>query len=244
MNCREFKGYVFDRVLGEEISASVSEKLDIHLAGCRRCRRLLRETGNAWRSLEVLETVSFPESLSRRVVERVAPRRPALRFFQPPRRVGRLALAAASLVLAAGLLLLFYRFIPSGPSPDPLRTAITFTEREIPGPDPAATLDDYLRESGLILSGLESGSYPTWGSLLSEIISRDIQGRSNYLLESGELDPHSRSVVGELHQAFWTLLQEGRGREQEPLVLPPGVDPAYLSSAIEQYRTSPAVERE
>ncbi len=239
MNCRKFKGYIFDRVLGEVIPVPAAEELEAHLSACRRCRRLLEETETAWRSLEVLEAVSFPESLSRRVMERAAPRRPALKFFQPPRRVGRLALAAASLVLAAGLLLLFYRFIPSGPSPDPLRTAITFTDRVHPDPDPAATLDDYLRDSVLILDGLASGNYPTWGSLLSEIISRDIQGRSNYLLESGDLSPRTRSVVGELHQAFWTLLQEGRGRETEPVVLPPGVNPVYLGSAIEQYRTAP-----
>ncbi len=244
MNCWEFKGYIFDRVLGEEIPLPAAEELEAHLSACRRCRRELGETETAWCSLEVLETVSFPETLSRRVLDRIAPRRRDLRFFHPPRKAGRLVLAAASLVLAAGLLLLFYRFIPSAPSPESLRTAITFTRRPSPVPDPAATLDEYLRESGLILAGLENGNYPTWGALLSEIISRDIQGRSNYLLESRELSPRSRSVVGELHQAFWTLLQEGRGREKEPVALPPGVDPAYLISAIEQYQISPPLKRE
>lgn len=239
MNCRELQGYIFDRVLGEEIPGPVAEELEAHLSACRRCRRLLRETETAWRSLEVLETVGFPENLSRRVLERVTPRPRALRFFQPNRKFGNLALAAASLVLAVGLFLIFYRFTTPAPSPESLRTAITFTRSPSPGPDLDATLREYLRETEMILAGLESGNYPTWGALLSEIISRDIQGRSNYLLESRELDARDRSLVGELHQAFWTLLQEGRGREREPLAIPPGVDPSSLRSGIERYRLSP-----
>jgi hypothetical protein len=238
MNCRELQGYILDRVLGEDLTGSIEEKMEEHLSGCPSCRRRLQEAERAWGSLRVLETVRFPESLSRRVLETAAPRRRGFRLLLRPLNQGKLILAAASLVLAAGLLLLFIRSISSGSDTtlETLRSASTFSRSRLPAPDLYATLDEYLEESGVILSELENGVYPTWGVLLSELISRDIQGRSNFLLESPELNPRARTVVGALHQCFWTLLQTGRGREKEEVDLPPGVNPALLRNEIEHYR--------
>ncbi|MDP8237039.1 MAG: zf-HC2 domain-containing protein [Candidatus Erginobacter occultus] len=234
MDCRELQEYIYDRILGEDLPGPVEEKLEEHLGSCRRCRRRLQEAESAWSSLEVLEKVRFPESLSRRVLAAVATRPLKLldRVLYPPWP----ALAAASLILAAGLLLIFSRSRP--PGPQPLRSASTFARSPVPGPDLAATLDGYLEESETILAGLESGDYATWGALLAEIVSRDIQGRSNYLLENEMLDRRARSVVESLHRAFWSLLQTGRGREDEMIRIPPGVNPALLRSEIVSCRTT------
>lgn len=234
MNCQELQGYIFDRVLGEDLPRPVAEELEGHLAACLRCRHLLEETSAAWRSLKALEKVRFPESISRRVLAAAGPRPRPLRLLGRPLPPGRLILAAASIVLAAGLLLLLSRHIP--PAPAPQRLASTFSRSPFSGPDLATTLGGYLEESGAILAGIENRGYPTWGALLTEIVSRDIQGRSNFLLESPELDPRARLVVGGLHQAFWALLQRGRGREEEAVELPPGVHPSLLRGEIEYYQ--------
>ncbi len=236
MDCRELQEYIYDRVLGEDLPGPVEEKLEEHLGSCRLCRRRLLEAESAWSSLEVLEKVRFPEDLSRRVLAAAGIRPRPLKLLDRALSPPWPALVAASLVLAAGLLLFFPRSRP--PGPQPLRSASTFARGPGSGPDLAATLDGYLEESETILAGLESGDYPTWGALLAEIISRDIQGRSNYLLENEELGPRARSVVGALHQAFWSLLQTGRGREDETIEIPPGVNPALLRSEIVSSRAT------
>jgi len=230
MDCRELQGYIYDRILGEDLPGPVEEKLEEHLGSCRLCRRRLQEAESAWRSLEVLEKIRFPGSLSRRVLAAAGTRPRPLKLLDRALYPPWPALAAASLVLAAGLLLVFSR--PHSPGPQPLRSASTFARSPVPGPDLAATLNGYLQESETILAGLESGDYPSWGALLAEIVSRDIQGRSNYLLENEKLGPRARSVVESLHQAFWSLLQTGRGREDDPIEIPPGVNPALLRSKI------------
>jgi hypothetical protein len=234
MDCRELQGYIYDRVLGEDLPGPVKEKLEEHLGSCRLCRLRLQEAQSAWRSLAALDKVRFPEDLSRRVLAAAETRPLKLldRALYPPWP----ALAAASLVLAAGLLLIFARSRP--PGSQPLRSASTFAQSPVPGPDLAATLDGYLEESETILAGLESGDYPTWGALLAEIVSRDIQGRSNYLLENEELGYRARSVVESLHQAFWSLLQTGRGREDQIIRIPPGVNPDLLRSEIVSCRAT------
>ncbi len=234
MNCREIQGYIFDRIIGEDVPGSVAEKLAEHLAGCPSCRRELEKAAAAWATLDALERITFPETLSRRVLETVGERPRSFRLLGRPLPPARLIWAAASLILAAGLLLLFSRYLPTGPRP--VRSASTFSRSPIPGPDLAATLNGYLEESGKILAGLENGEYPTWGALLSEIISRDIQGRSSYLLENPELNPPARSVVEGLHQAFWTLLQNGRGREDQEIVIPPDLNPNILRGEIAYYQ--------
>lgn len=208
-----------------------------HLAGCRDCRRKLAETERVWESLRFLESVRFPAELSRRVIDR-ASRPVPLRLLGSVLRPRRLVPAAAAIVLTAALLLLFYRILPGRPSPTPesLRLASTFSRQPSSGPDLAATLGEYMEESEEILRRLGEGGYPSWGALLSEIISLDIQGRSNFLLENQELNPRARSVVSGLHQAFWVLLQSGRGREREAIELPPMVSPESLCGEIEHYR--------
>ena len=103
-------------------------------------------------------------------------------------------------------------------------------------PDLKVTMDTYLNETGNILYGIREGSYSTWGLILSEIISRDIQGRSNFLLESADLPPHSRPVIGVLHDAFQQMLRSGRGHEKDEVRLPPGINPEALLAEIDKAR--------
>ncbi len=237
MNCRDLQGYISDRVLGEDLPDAIAGRVAEHLSRCESCRRRLRETERVWESLKFLESVSFPDELSCRVIDRVS-RPEALRLLERVLRPRRLIPAAAAIVLTAAVLLLLHRLLPGRPSPAPesLRLAITFSRPPPAGPDLAATLGGYLDESEVILRRLGDGGYPSWGDLLSEIISLDIQGRSNFLLESPELDQRARSVVSGLHQAFWILLQSGRGREREAIELPPAVSPESLCGEIEHYR--------
>lgn len=238
MNCSQTREYINDRVLGEDLPGSIGTELARHLAGCPDCRRRLEETERVWRSLEVLDSVHFPAELSRRVITRAGQGRRPLRLPDRPFYRRRLILAAASLVLVGGLLLVFYRLIPSGfaPAPENLRSASTFSRQPPAAPDLSVTLDEYLEEAGNILDGIAADDYPNWSALLAELVSRDIQGRSNYLLENENLGPRARSVVEALHQAFWSLLQTGRGREDETIRMPPGVNPALLRSEIANYR--------
>ncbi len=237
MDCREFQGYIIDRLLGEKLPDSVERELASHLSGCEDCRRRELESRRVWSSLQVLDTVHFPSNLSRRVLAEVRPRRRLSGIL--PLRSGWLVPAAAALVLAVGLVFLLGRNFPPGSDLPQvsLRSASTFSRQLISAPDLSETLDGYLEESEVVLSNLANGSYPTWGELFSELISRDIQGRSNYLLENPELGARARNVVGVLHNSFWTLLQAGRGREREPVELPPAVNPVHLLGEIDTYRS-------
>ena len=238
MDCLELQGNIFDRILGEDLPGPVAEKLEEHLAGCRSCREKLEESSAAWDSLSALKKVNFPRSLSRRTMAAVGGRSWSLRLLGRPLQPGRLILVAASLIIAVGLWLLFSPSPPSGP--EPLRSASTFVRSPIPGPDLTVTLNGYLEESGEILAGLENGKYPTWGRLLAEIISRDMQGRSNFLLENPELNFSARSVVEGLHQAFWTLLQKGRDQGDQAIKIPPEVNPNLWRGEIVRYQIAPS----
>ncbi len=242
MDCLELQGYIFDRILGEDLPGSVAEKLEEHLAGCRSCREKLQEASAAWDSLSALKKVNFPRSLSRRTMALVGDRPRSLRLLGRPLHSGRLILVAASLIISVGLWLLFSPSPPSGP--EPLRSASTFSRSPISGPDLTVTLNGYLEESGEILSGIENGKYSTWGDLLAEIIARDMQGRSNFLLEKPELDFSARSVVEGLHQAFWTLLQKGRDRGDRAFEIPPEVNLNLWRGEIARYQVVPHEKRD
>ena len=235
--CEEFQGYLIDRVLGEVLPGSIDVELREHLKHCSRCRSRCEEFGGVRQSLDKLSDIRFSGSLSRNVLReaRVIPR--ANRFpgrWFTVRRVTVLA-AAASLFLGAGLFIIFRGGPPSdqGDKQGIIDTSI-FVPGEVPEPDLILTMEDYLNEAADILSGIREGRYNTWGSIIAEIISRDTQGRANYLLENPALPPSARPVIGNLHDTFWELLRCGRGREGDEARLPPGVDLEDLLSEIER----------
>ncbi|MFH1037071.1 MAG: hypothetical protein V1789_00185 [PVC group bacterium] len=238
--CDELQGYIFDRVLGESLPPTAEEAVSKHLRCCPACRKIHEDARKVWGSLEAIKEVRFPRSLSRNVLGEAVFRPAFIRFFGRPLsfRQASLIAAAATVVIASGLLLVFHGFHPGEQAGRRtfIREAGTFHPRQIPSPDLTVTLDDYLEKTRNILGGVRDGAYNTWGSVLSEIISRDIQGRSNYLLENSALPPAARPVVGSLHDAFWRMLQCGRGRETEEIRLPPGIDPSALVGEIDRYK--------
>ncbi len=244
--CDEFQGYLFDSVLGEPLPPKAEEALQSHLRDCPDCRKIHEEAGKAWEDLGRLKQVRFSPALSENVLRQVSLRPALIRFLRRPLTFRQTALfaTAAVVILVAGLFLIFYRFHPS---PEVggrtyIREAGIFYRGEMPPPDLLMTLDDYLEKTRNILGGIRDGYYNTWGSVMVDIISRDIQGRSNYLLENPDLPATARPVVARLHDAFWRMLQSGRGRETETVRLPPGVEPSALMGEIDGYKSVSEVQ--
>jgi len=239
-NCDEIKGYMLDRVLGEVLPRAIEVELRDHLSLCPSCCRQFEESEAAWRSLDILEEVRFPESISLNVLREAVAKPRAIRFLGYPFPVWRISAlaAAASLLLAAGIYIIFRGDSPVEHSDQPviIRTASTFVPGEVPIPDLNVTMDSYFNETGNILYGIREGSYSTWGLILSEIISRDIQGRANFLLENPDLPHPARPIIGVLHDAFQQMLQSGRGHEKDEVRLPPGINPEALLAEIEKAR--------
>jgi hypothetical protein len=239
-SCEKIQGYLLDQVLGEIMPREIEVELRDHLSLCPSCRRQFEESEAAWRSLDILEEVRFPESISLNVLRAAAAKPRAIRFLGYPFTVWRISAlaAAASLLLAAGIYIIFRGDSPVEHSDRPviIRTASTFVPGEVPMPDLNVTMDSYFNETGNILYGIREGSYSTWGLILSEIISRDIQGRANFLLESPDLPSSTRPIIGVLHDAFQQMLQSGRGHEQDEVRLPPGINPEALLAEIEKAR--------
>ncbi|MEA1927760.1 MAG: zf-HC2 domain-containing protein [Candidatus Auribacterota bacterium] len=233
--CEEIQGYLMDRVLGEYLPGPIKAEVRDHLSRCPVCRSRLEEYNGVGQSLEKLGDIRFSEDISRDVIREIEANPRVIRF---PIRIfsgWRVAALAASFLLAAGLFLLF-----SGDksSDRPIVDASIFVPGAVSEPDLSVTMDNYLNEVENILGGIREGRYNTWGLILSEIISRDIQGRANYLLENPELPPPVRPVVGVLHDAFWEMLRYGRDHENDEVRLPPGVDPAALLAEIDQARSN------
>ncbi|MDP8215226.1 MAG: zf-HC2 domain-containing protein [Candidatus Euphemobacter frigidus] len=241
MKCDRIREYLLDRVLGEPLPDSVEDEIRKHLARCSQCRRCYEETRAAWQSLEALERLSFPLRLSRNVLREAAsrPRPGGLRLSDLLLNFRHLSPLAAAAALIAGVGLFLFLRESSGPDrtegPAAARSASAFSRQLLPLPDPTKTLKDYLKETRNILGGIREGTYNTWGSVLSEIVSRDLQGRANYLLENSDLPPASRLIVRDLHDKFWLILRSGRGREEEALSLPPEVDPVALLDEIDKF---------
>jgi len=239
-NCDEIKGYMLDQVLGEVLPRDIEVELRDHLSLCPSCRRQFEEYEVAWRSLDGLKDIRFPESISLNVLRQVAAKPRVIRFlgWSSPRWRFLALAAAASLLLTAGIYILLQSgsIVDQADQPTSISSASTFVPGEVSMPDLKITMDSYLNETGNILYGIREGSYSSWGSILSEIISRDIQGRSNFLLESVDLPPHSRPVIGVLHDAFQQILRSGRGHEKDEVRLPPGINPEALLAEIEKVR--------
>lgn len=239
-NCQEIQGYLLDRVLGEILPPAIEGELREHLSLCSICRRQFEESEAAWRSLDGLKDIRFPESISRNVLREAAKNPRGIRFWGQPSprwRVSVLA-AAASLILAVGIYIAFRgdSSVDQGNQPSSILSASTFVPGEVSLPDLKVTMDSYLNETGNILYGIQDGSYSSWGSILSEIISRDIQGRSNFLLESADLSPAARPIIGVIHDAFQQILRSGHGHEKDEVRLPPGINPEALLAEIEKAR--------
>jgi hypothetical protein len=239
-NCEELQGYLIDRVLGEVIPREIEVELRDHLSLCPSCRQQFEESETALRSLDGLKDIRFPESISLNVLREAAAKPRAIRFLGYPFTVWRLSAlaAAASLLLAAGIYIIFHGDSPVEHSDQPviIRTASTFVPGEVPMPDLKLTMESYFNETGNILYGIREGSYSTWGLILSEIISRDIQGRANFLLENPNLPHPARPIIGVLHDAFQQMLRSGRGHEKDEVRLPPGINPEALLAEIDKAR--------
>lgn len=232
--CKKLQGYLLDRVLGEPLPGMVEEELREHLSRCPGCRRSYQETREAWQSLRNLEDVRFSRDLSRNVLRQIESEdRPApfqfLGHSFTRRRLSVIA-AAAAVVVAACLFLIFQG---RGDRTGVVRLASTYSTRTPALPDVTTTLENYLEETRNILCGIREGTYNTWGSVLFEINSRDLQGRANFLLECPALPTRARPVIGGLHDAFWRILQDGRGREEEEVRLPPGMELEALLDEID-----------
>ena len=237
--CEEIQGYLIDWVLGENLPRAIEVELRDHLSLCPGCRKQFEESEAAWKSLDVLKGVRFPESLSQNVLREVAAEPRAVRFMRRPYVFWRvLAPIAASLLIAAGIYFLFdgYFSVDRTDQSAVIRSASTFIPGEVPRPDLRVTMDSYLNETRNILYGIREGAYSNWGSILSEIISRDIQGQANFLLENPDLPPSARPIIGVLHDAFQQMLRSGRGHETKEVYLPPGINPDALLAEIEQAR--------
>ncbi len=237
MKCKKVQSYLLDRVLGEPLPGMVEEELREHLSRCSGCRRSHEEIREAWQSLRNLEDVRFPRELSRNVLRQLeSEERPApfqfLGYSFTHRRLSVIAVAAA-VAVAAGLFLIFQS---RGDRTGGVRLASTYSSRAPALPDVTTTLENYLEETRNILCGIREGTYNTWGSVLFEINSRDLQGRANFLLESSALPTRARPVIGGLHDAFWRILQAGRGREDEEVRLPPDMELEALLDEIDEYK--------
>ena len=244
--CEEIQGYLIDCVLGEKLPREIEVELREHLSLCSVCRKHLEESEVAWKSLEVLEEVRFPESLSLNVLREAAAEPRRIKFIRHPYALLRiLAPIAASLLLAAGLYFIIHGYFSSDRTDRSavIREASTFIPGEVPRPDLTVTMDSYLNETRNILYGIREGTYSNWGSVLSEIISRDIQGQANFLLENPDLPPPARPIIGVLHDAFQQMLQRGRGHETKEVYLPPGINPDALLAEIEQARYEVRLEQ-
>lgn len=240
MNCEEARTFLPDLVLGE-VTPEREKELRLHLAGCPGCRREMEELASAWESLARLEEITFPDELSRKVMEKVAGKSPDAPpvFFTP--RFGRpVLLAAACLLLAAGIYLLVR---PRGPAPREItveRSASTFLAETAPGPDLGLTLDEYLDRSRKLFRRLQAGEYVSWNGVISEIMEDDLQGRANYLLENLPSGDPALSLVGAIHDATWRLLEEGRDRRDSDVGIPDDLRPGLLLKQIRDYRENTA----
>ncbi len=232
MDCSKIKGYLLDSLLGEVLPKEAEEMLKEHLSACPRCRQAAEKFSLAWKSLDGLDEVSFPSDLTDRVLGRVERESGFPAFLA---RFPAYGWAAGALLIVAGGVALALHF----GGEDRLvadRSASTFSREELALPDASAILDSYLEESADLLTGFRRGSYPDWGEALRAILAGDLPGRANYLME--QLPPGSSSyrLVKELHDSFWTVLQAGRGRENERVALPRDVDVDYLLKEIRKFR--------
>jgi len=160
--CEEIQGYLLDRVLGENLPQEHEVELREHLSLCPVCRKQLEESEAAWKSLDVLKGVRFPESLSQNVLREVAAEPRAGRFMRRPYVFWRVLVPiAASLLIAVGMYFIFHDYFSSDQTDRSalIRSASTFIPGEVPHPDLKVTMDSYLNETRNILYGIREGTY-------------------------------------------------------------------------------------
>jgi hypothetical protein len=234
MDCNQVRDYLVDSVLGGAIPTSVAS----HLASCPSCRREKEELDQAWTALDRVQAVRFPRSLARETVrivaeeEKIASYSPRRLIFAPPAmdwRTGLAALAAA----AAAVVVIYYALAPKE---DRLidQMASTFQADSSPLPDPAATLASFLGRAEEILSAADRGGYPRWGDVFRDIFGADLEGQARYLLDAFAPDAPARPAVQSARDALWALLQAGRGKEGEAVVVPAN---ANVPEALRAIRT-------
>ncbi len=223
-DCSALRGRIADLVLGE-VSGADEAFLRGHLGVCPACRRLFQDYARVWNSLSLARPPRFSARPLR--IAAALPRRRPVRF-----RVPAWTAAAAAVVL--GGIIWFGLRARSGVRDGMSVSALTASEPGEGELRPREVLLEYLASAEAILGGIEEGKYPTWRALSLEILRGDLQGRGAYLLES--LPPASPQVeiVRRLRGAFAELLKTGRGREIDPVSLPPGWGTASLRTEIRE----------
>ncbi len=236
MDCSKIKGYLLDSLLGEVLPKEAEEMLKEHLSACPRCRKAAEKLALAWKSLDGLEEVSFPADLTDKVLGRVE-REPVFPVFFARRPAYGWA-AAVALIVAAGFAVALHFGGLSREGEDLVkdRSANTFSREQPALPDVSVILDSYLEEAIDLLVGFQRGSYPDWREALQAILKDDLPGQANYLIEQIPEGSSSYRLVKELHDSFWTILQTGRGREDERVALPQDVDVDYLLKEIDNFQ--------
>ena len=225
MKCSQAQEYLLDSLLGEELPGEAGDQLRRHLSSCPRCRQEAEEFNRAWERLDRLQEVRFSRRLDAAVLRRLKPPpRPLLIYLRP-------ALAAALVILTVAFLLRVFRPSEEGMIRED-RTASLLKPGSPRLPDQEKTLKNYLRRSENVLVKLERGEYKNWRKLFDAILTPDLQGKANYLLENLPAGSPARAVVKDVSDNFWRLLQRGRGREEESILLPADLDPARLRQEI------------
>ncbi len=225
MDCTQTQEYLLDSLLGEELASEMEEEVRQHLGSCPRCRREAEEFKLAWEDLGRIREARFSRKLDRAVLRRLNPLpRPRLIYLRP-------ALAAGLAIFAVIFLIRFLRS-PGGESIREDHSASSLKSGSPRLPDQAKTMKDYLLRSEAVLDKLDRGEYENWRELFDDIFTADLQGKANYLLETLPAGSTRRAVIKNLSDSFWTLLQRGRGREDEAISLPPDMNPAGLRQEI------------
>ena len=225
MKCSQVQEYLLDSLVGEELTPETGEEVRRHLSSCAPCRREAEELKLAWEDLGRIREARFSRRLDRAVLRRLNPSpRPRLIYLRP-------ALAAGLAIFAVIFLFRFIRS-PGGESIREDHSASVLKTGSPRLPDQDKTLKDYLRRSEAVLDRLDRGEYENWREFFDDILTADLQGKANYLLENLPAGSPRRAVIKNLSDSFWILLQRGRGREDEAVTLPPDLNLSGLRDEI------------
>jgi len=236
MDCAQAQGYLVESAIGGTVSAEVAS----HLVSCPVCRKERDELARSWRSLDRLTSVRFPRSIARETVrraaeeEKIASYSPRRLLFVSPAALWRTGLAALATAAAAAAIV-YYAVSPTE-NVRIDRMASTFRTEPSPPPDPAATLAGFLGRAEEVLNTVDRAGYPRWGDLFRDIFQADLEGQARYLLDSFTVDSPARPAVQAARDALWVLLQSGRGREGEVVVVPSGANVPEALQAIRALR--------
>ncbi|HOO77685.1 MAG TPA: hypothetical protein PLI51_07675 [bacterium] len=231
-NCRSVRELLRDRILGIAGPDCFSERVREHLEDCPGCRAYREELSRAWESLPAAPPV-FSPAADHAVVERLEQELKKPPVF-PILPLARVAAAAAAVVVLAGT---GWFFLVRRPAPS-FTEALTFSPSPVRDPD--AVLVDYLEQVEEVLDRLEAGGYGTWDELLEDIVSRDLQGRALSLTRTLSPGSRYRELVRDLHGDFRFLLNAGRKREGEAVLLPPAFQVDELARRVRRERAASA----